>query len=861
MRYLVLLLVVLLVTACSSHNELEVMKGIDLTLADYRKANINTIDYALDFRIPQNKEQAIQGYEVLTFNLLSLEQDLQLDFNAPTEQIKAIIVNARSHAIDHREEHIIIDKEFLQQGFNTIEVNFFVGESSLNRQEEFLYTLFVPDRARTAFPVFDQPNLKARYTLELDIPSTWNAFSNAPIELMSIKEGRKSITFKQSDLMSSYLFSFVAGKFQALSTEVEGRAMTMLHRETDAEKVARNKDEIFRLHAAALRWMEGYTGIKYPFQKFDFALIPGFQYGGMEHVGAIQYRANSLFLDEDPSQNQLLSRASLIGHETAHMWFGDLVTMDWFNDVWTKEVFANFMAAKMVNPSFPEIDHELNFLLRHYPAAYGVDRTAGANAIRQELQNLNEAGQMYGAIIYNKAPIMMRQLEIMLGEQEFRAGMQRYLTTYANKNATWPNLIEILDQLTPIDLEKWSAVWVNAPGRPHFDWEVDEANTGRLTQSDPNGAKAWSQLLSMKLFQRDDVKELQLASADTPFETNLGSGWADAQVIMNADGIGYGLFPMDYGLIREKWEVLTDLEKGTLLINAYEQLVEPSAATDPTHFSPSTYLETLKWVMLREKNQLLIGQVLRQTQTVFWSLLTPEQQEQMAPDLERTLFHVMNDRHDDPAIKKTYFNAYRSIAMAGNNVDRLYKIWKGEEKIRGLRLSENDLISLSAMLAIKMPEKSDALIAEQAEAIKNPDAKKRYEFLSAALSSDKATRDAKFASFQEPENREIESWVLSALGYLHHPLRLESSVAYIAPSLELLQEIQVTGDIFFPKRWLDQTLNNHSSDEAIEVVETFLAEHPDYNAQLKMKILQAVDFAKRANAVKKAWADSSLEPL
>ena len=102
-----------------------------------------------------------------------------------------------------------------------------------------------------------------------------------------------------------------------------------------------------------MQWLEEYTGIKYPFKKLDFALIPSFQYGGMEHVGAIQYRANSLMLDEDPSQTRLLGRASLIAHEVAHMWFGNLVTMDWFNDVWTKEVFANFMAAKMVNPSFP----------------------------------------------------------------------------------------------------------------------------------------------------------------------------------------------------------------------------------------------------------------------------------------------------------------------------------------------------------------------------------------------------------------------------------------------------------------------------------------------------------------------------
>src|SRR5918992_1006595 len=145
------------------------------------------------------------------------------------------------------------------------------------------------------------------------------------------------------------------------------------------------------------------------------------------------------------TQNQLLGRASVIAHETAHMWFGDLVTMRWFNDVWMKEVFANFMAAKIVNPSFPEVNHELRFLLSHYPAAYDVDRTPGANAIRQPLANLNEAGSLYGAIIYQKAPIVMRQLEMIVTPDGLRDGLRQYLQRYSYGNATWPDLIGLLD--------------------------------------------------------------------------------------------------------------------------------------------------------------------------------------------------------------------------------------------------------------------------------------------------------------------------------------------------------------------------------------------------------------------------------
>ena len=172
----------------------------------------------------------------------------------------------------------------------------------------------------------------------------------------------------------------------------------------------------------------------------------------MEHVGAIDYKASTLFLDEGATQDQTLARASLVAHETAHMWFGDLVTMQWFDDVWMKEVFANFMADKITQVSGQKTQITTSSSsLDHYPAAYGIDRTAGANPIRQPLANLQNAGSLYGNIIYHKAPIMMRQLERLMGLDAFQQGLQEYLKTYAHGNATWPDLIKILDARTPAD--------------------------------------------------------------------------------------------------------------------------------------------------------------------------------------------------------------------------------------------------------------------------------------------------------------------------------------------------------------------------------------------------------------------------
>ncbi len=154
--------------------------------------------------------------------------------------------------------------------------------------DDFLYTLFVPARV-TGVPCFDQPDLKARYKLTLDIPSGWQAVANGAETAHETSDaGSVVIRFAGTQPLSTYLFGFAAGKFSIETDRRSGRTFRMFHRETDAAKVARNREAIFDLHARALAWLEDYTGIPYPWGKFDFVLIPSFQFGGMEHAGGVR---------------------------------------------------------------------------------------------------------------------------------------------------------------------------------------------------------------------------------------------------------------------------------------------------------------------------------------------------------------------------------------------------------------------------------------------------------------------------------------------------------------------------------------------------------------------------------------------
>ncbi|HKJ01031.1 MAG TPA: M1 family aminopeptidase, partial [Longimicrobiales bacterium] len=353
--------------------------GVPWALAEHRKATLSEVAYTISLDIPEARSDAIQGDTRVAFTWNDPQGfPLVLDFLKAADRVRRVEVNGAAADWSSLNDHVVIPAAALRAGSNEVRLVYTAGDEALNRNDDFLYALFVPDRAHFSLPVFDQPNLKATVAWSLTLPGSWQALANGPLREESGTPERRTLDFAATRPIPTYLFAFVAGRFEVEDAVVDGRALRMFHREDDAGKVARNRDAIFDLHAKALAWLEEYTGIAYPFQKFAFALIPSFQYGGMEHPGGILYNASGLMLDETATQGQILGRASVIAHETTHMWFGDYVTMNWFDDVWMKEVFANFMAAKIVHPAFPDVDHDLRFLMAHVPAAYAVDRTRGA---------------------------------------------------------------------------------------------------------------------------------------------------------------------------------------------------------------------------------------------------------------------------------------------------------------------------------------------------------------------------------------------------------------------------------------------------------------------------------------------------
>ena len=823
-------------------------QGIPWTLAEHRSETISDLRYHFALDIPASPAEVITGSSRISLNWNDRSaQPLVIDFLLPEQRVNSVLVNGIEANWQPVNDHIVIPASALRTGENSVDLAFDAGDEAFNRRENFLYALFVPDRAHFSLPLFDQPNLKARVTWEVTAPEQWKVIANGPEDSASTQNGRTHFTFLETEPMPSYLFAVAAGVFERETAEINGRTFNMYHRETDTDKVARNREEIFRLHATTLDWLEDYTQIDYPFQKFDFVLIPSFQYGGMEHPGGILYRQASLFLDETATQNQVLGRASLIAHETAHMWFGDLVTMNWFDDVWTKEVFANFMAAKIVNPSFPEVDHELRFLTAHHPTAYSVDRTEGANPIRQPLENLRFAGTLYGAIIYQKAPIVMRHLENRVGEELFRDGMREYLSTHAYGNATWPDLIAILDARSEQDLVAWSQVWVEEADRPVISI-LREGGDVVIEQQDPSGrGRVWPQTLELRTGSIDGHEPLTIELGS---EAQRLSGLANAGFILpNGSGVEYGEFILDPQsqayLLANVNELDTALLRGATWVTLWDQLLEGRLA-------PKAFLHAALDALAVEQDELVVSRVLSYTSTVYWNYLSNASRRRWSSEVENLLWtQVMSERSRSG--RSSFYAAYRGLAITDEGIARLQRLWASDEQVDDLPLSELDQIALASGLAIKGIANAEEILLEQQERIENPDRLARFKFVRDSLSADPLLRADFFESLKVESNRSREAWVIAGLNNLHHPLRAAESIELISPALNMITEIQETGDIFFPGRWLESTLGGHNSIEAAQAISQFIASTPDLSPRLRLKVLQSADGVFRSAKLVNGW--------
>jgi aminopeptidase N len=428
--------------------------------------------------------------------------------------------------------------------------------------------------------------------------------------------------------------------------------------------------------------------------------------------------------------------------------------------------------------------------------------------------------------------------------RRFRDGLREYLKRYSYGNATWLDLVRILDDRTREDLSQWSRAWVEDRGRPEFRTSLQLDARGRLegitiTQQDPmKRGLIWPQRLCVTVGYDGSMKELPVyvtgASSSVPDTKGLPP---PQYVLASGGGLGYGLFILDEGsrdyLLRHVEDIKDPLARGVAWVTLWDNL-------QASRVDPRQLLDAALRALPREADEQNAQRVLSYVGRVFWRFITPDERASRAPSLEAALRAGLA-RGRTQSEKAAWFNAYRDIVLTKDGVAWLTRVWKRDEQVPGLRLAEPDEIAMALELAVREAPGWDEILRTQIDRTQNPDRKARVAFVAPALSADPAVRERAFARFRFVENRRREPWVIESLQYLNHPLREEHARRFVRPALDLLREIQQTGDIFFPTRWMDSTLAGHRTPETAKIVREFLASQPEYPQRLTWTILTSAD--------------------
>ena len=334
-------------------------------------------------------------------------------------------------------------------------------------------TQFQSTDARRAFPCFDEPDMKASFGVTLVVPEDLLAVSNgAEVSRASLDNGTDRVVFADTIALSTYLVAFVVGPLEATDPiDVDGVPVRIIHRPGRADQTA------FALEVAAhsLRWLADWYGIEVPGGKVDLVALPDFAFGAMENLGCITFREVLLLVDPaSADQRELESVAAVVSHELAHLWFGDLVTMRWWNGIWLNEAFATFMEMKAVEAWRPEWDVWAGFGAAR-AAALDIDALASTRPIEYPVVTPADAESMFDLLTYEKGAGVVRMLEQFLGEEVFRDGVRRYLSAHLGGNTDNEDLWTALEEASDQPVGDLMHAWIFQGGFPVVEGTVEDS--------------------------------------------------------------------------------------------------------------------------------------------------------------------------------------------------------------------------------------------------------------------------------------------------------------------------------------------------------------------------------------------------
>ncbi len=484
-RYQVVLLLCGLLFPCT------VVSGPNLSWeeAQLRSKQVSAVDYQLYFRFTGGNAE-YRAETTVAFTLESIPAKLFLDFQG--DKLEKLVVNGhpvkRASIENYR---VYLAPEFLKIGRNHVAIRytnqFDTDGTGLHRfvdpidGREYFFSHFEPFKANRLFPCFDQPDLKASFSVTVEAPTGWKIISNTLAQIESDGKQARHV-FPRSKRFSTYLFTLAGGPFVVF----EDRQARIPSRVFSTYSMSGYVDagNIFEVTRQGFDFYEKYFAIPYPFGKYDQIFVPHFNAGAMENVAAVIIKEDAYLYRETPLRSKLQKRANTILHEMAHMWFGDIVTMRWWNDLWLNESFATYMSYLAQVEGTPDKDAWQRFSGSMKNWAYWQDQLPTTHPIETRVEDTLSTFDNFDGITYGKGASVIKQLAFYAGEDAFRKGVSEYLKKHQWKNAERKDFTEAIGRSAAVSLAGWTRLWLQKSGINTLRAEYDVDPEGRISRFD-----------------------------------------------------------------------------------------------------------------------------------------------------------------------------------------------------------------------------------------------------------------------------------------------------------------------------------------------------------------------------------------
>ncbi|NEX15019.1 MAG: aminopeptidase N [Prosthecochloris sp.] len=822
--------------------------------AETRSTLVSNTSYTLELTLKEHAAE-YRGRCSVAFDYRRGGVDpLKLDFI--TKQIHAVTLNGKA-----TEEYlkgdfaIYLEEDHLTEGRNTLEIAYtsmfdntgsgFHKFHDPEDSEEYMHTDFEPYDAHRLFPCFDQPDIKASYQLTVNGPSKWTYIHNTLPEHTRTNDDEVTIAFKRTALFSTYLFALVVGPYAKWEERNNRIPLGIYCRKSLAKYM--DPDNIFAITREAMATLEAYFDYPYPYDKYDQVFVPEFNFGAMENVGCVTFTEHYIFRHKK-LYSEHLNRANTITHEMVHMWFGDLVTMKWWNDLWLNESFADYLSYFAMSKGKLFSD-ALEHMYVRKEWAYQQDQYATTHPIAASARDTIEAFSNFDGISYSKGASVLRQLQYFIGDEAFRAAISQYFKKFAEKNTTLDDFLSIMSETSGMDIVAWSRQWLETTGVNTLLSRIENSKLRIEQQGSADNNLIRQHAIEFTGYRQSGgtLVENETQKIIIDGKTTEATLKPDtAFVILNTHDHDYVkvFYSNDaIAIARESLQTIEDPFARRLVWGSLWQMVRDNA------FAPTEFIEMGIELATEEKDvSILNSHIIAKIKAIVSVYLTDDNRAIWMPELNTMARERLARPENSEQEQIIWFGLLLETALLPDELDYLHTLITGAESVASLEIDQEKRWNIIARLMACGHAETEQLFSNEKD-LDISDLGLKKAFMVQASRPDSAEKETCWQAFTDQSSRSTDFLRYGMKGF-HWRTQKDLLTPYIDRFFEAVEKVYTERDVHYAGAFGHDLFPHwRQTPDMLHKIETFVNEEgtngSELPALLRKQLIEQADDLKR----------------